>query len=124
MYISLFYWYPVFVQAELEVDLKTAWKRTHLPHGDSKYGGKYNHSCWPYVAGMRVCGESHEVRGNNSGQYQRGVPEMMYSGYTTKEMVVDELATAAGTGLLQIGTLVGQTFTSHGWVRHSLLMYC
>ena len=48
---------------------------------------------------------------------------MMYQ-VTTKEMVVDELATAAGTGLLQIGALVGQTFTSHGWVRHSLLMYC
>ena len=105
----------------LQGDLELAFQRTHLPHGD----GKYNGSCWPYVAGAKTCGEIKAARAHNSGQYQRGLPESMFSGYVSKQTVVDELAVAKGTGALHLGTLVGQTFTSHGWgfglLQHDLL---
>ena len=111
----------------MQADLELAYKRTHLPKGD----GQYQASCWPYVAGAKSCGELKAVRQHNSGQYQRGLPESMYSGFVAKQVVVDELAcvgTAKHGGcsnMLKLGTLEGQTFTSHGWgfglLQHDLL---
>jgi hypothetical protein len=109
-------------------DLELAYKRTHLPKGD----GQYQASCWPYVAGAKSCGELKLVRQHNSGQYQRGLPESMYSGFVAKEVVVDELACVGHhgaksgcNGILTLGTLKGQTFTSHGWgfglLQHDLV---
>ena len=102
----------------MKADLELALQRTHLPHGD----GQYKASCWPYVAGAKSCGELKEVRQHNSGQYQRGLPESMFSGFIAKETVLDELKCAGAPpgsggcgGMLQLGTLRGQTFTSHGW---------
>ena len=113
----------------MKEDLQLAYKRTHLPQGD----GQYKASCWPYVAGAQLCGELREVRTHNSGQYQRGLPESMYSGFVAKQVVVDELACVGAargsksgcSGILKLGTLNGQTFTSHGWgfglLQHDLL---
>ena len=115
--------------ASMKEDLQLAYKRTHLPQGD----GQYKASCWPYVAGAQLCGELREVRTHNSGQYQRGLPESMYSGFVAKQVVVDELACVGAargsksgcSGILKLGTLNGQTFTSHGWgfglLQHDLL---
>ena len=106
----------------MRADLQLAYTRTHLPKGD----GQYNASCWPYVAGAKYCGELKAVRQYNSGQYQRGLPESMYSGFVAKELVVDELAcvgvahspsipNSGCSGMMRLGTLAGQTFTSHGF---------
>ena len=69
------------------------------------------------------CGELSEVRVHNSGQYQRGLPEAMYSGLMPKQLVVDELACAGavllsavlGLEWLGLKVCICKFFCNDGW---------